>query len=183
MTADPTREEKASDAFLVLGSQYYAHARYSIEHFYMPVSVTLFHHAIEMLLKGFLTRTMTLEELKKAGHSLTHLWQLFKAQYHRSSLNPYDGAIARLDRVERLRYPDSIIDEGYALHASLGPTAGPIQLPGTEAIPLYEVSVSDLDAIATLVYGACGVSPAPYFVSGPEALKEALPPGIRPCDP
>jgi len=33
MNAAHTREEKASDAFLVLGSQYFVHARYSIEQF------------------------------------------------------------------------------------------------------------------------------------------------------
>ena len=180
MTAGTTREERASDAFLVLGSQYFVHARYSIQYFYRPVSVTLFHHAIEMLLKGFLAQTMTLEELKKEGHGLTRLWDLFKTKADAASLGRYDGAIARLDRVEKLRYPDSIVDEGYALHASLGPIPSPIDIPGTEALPKYDVNVSDLDAIATQIYAACAVSPVPYFNSAPEALKIALPPAFRP---
>ena len=36
-----TRKEKLSDAFLVLGSQYFAFARYSAENVYLPVSATL----------------------------------------------------------------------------------------------------------------------------------------------
>ncbi len=88
------RSEKISDAFLVLGSQYYAHARYSVQFFYLPVSGTLFHHAIEMLLKGYLSKKMTLAELKSAGHSLVVLWELFKTEVTDLSLVRFDGTIS-----------------------------------------------------------------------------------------
>ncbi len=78
MSMTPTREEKIVDAFLVFGSQYYALARYSAEHFYLPVSITLFHHSIEMLLKGFLSKSMAITELKRIGHDLVIRWSILK---------------------------------------------------------------------------------------------------------
>lgn len=149
----------------------------------MPVSVTLFLHAVEMLLKGFLARSATLEELREAGHNILNLWQLFRARNLSPSLAQFESVIARLDRVERLRYPDSILEEGFALRVSLSPIAGSLQLPGTEDLPQYDAVVSDLDAIVSLVYDACGVSPTSYLSSAPEAFRQTLPVGFRPENP
>jgi len=98
-----------SDAFLVLGSQYYVHARYSAERFYLPVCVTLFHHAIEMLLKGFLSKNKSSKELKRIGHDLVALWDLFKTTTSDKVLARFDITISRLNQMESLRYPDILL--------------------------------------------------------------------------
>ena len=177
------REDKVSDAFLVLGSQYYVHARYSARCFYLPVSATLFHHAVEMLLKGYLAKTSTTADLKKAGHKLVDLWELFKSGTRDIALRSLDNTIYSLDRVELLRYPDCIVDEGYALHVSLQTPSFPIDLPGAEQLPQYYINVGDLDAVVIAVFKACGVHPGHYFKAAPRELSNALPVALRPDEP
>jgi hypothetical protein len=175
MTPLPSREDKLREAFLVLGSQYFAHARYSSQIFYLPVSATLFHHAIEMLIKGYLIKFMKLSELKKIGHDLEKLWEMFKVHASRPDLIRYDQSIKRLNQIELIRYPETIVDKGYALHLSLGSPSIPMDIPGTNHVPQYQISVSDLDNVATEIYSECGVSPKPYFNSAPIDFKRALP--------
>ena len=179
MAAEPSHQEKMRDAFLVIGSQYFAHARYASQVFYLPVSATLFHHSIEMLLKGYLSRHKSSAELKKAGHSLTELWDLFKEHVGDKTLSRFDATIKELDKVELLRYPDAIVDEGYVLHVSLGKPVIPLAFPGMEKVPNYYVDVSDMDAIAAEIYKACVVSPVPYFKGAPTDFLMALPPTLR----
>ena len=178
MSQDATREEKLRDAFLVFGAQYFAHARFSAQSFYLPVSATLFHHAIEMLLKGYLCATKTSEELKRTGHDLIGLWREFKKEVGDHSYSQFDTTIGQLDKVELLRYPDSIVDDGYALHVSLGRPAAPIVFPGMELTPQYTVQVSELDAIAAAIFDACQVAPEPHFRSAPTEYLNALPPSL-----
>lgn len=163
------------DAFLVLGSQYYAHARYSATEFYLPVSATLFHHSIEMLLKGYLIKFTASSELKKIGHNLVDLWDLFKDLSSIEHLSKFDESIQYLDQIELLRYPNAIVDKGYVLHISLGTPSIPIDLPGTKEVPQYSISVSDLDAIIQEIYRACEVSPKPYFNAAPTLFRNVLP--------
>ena len=179
MAAEPSREDKMRDAFLVIASQYFAHARYSSQAFYLPVSATLFHHAIEMLLKGYLSKQKSSAELRSAGHSLTELWNLFNQFVADKGLSRFDGTIKELDKVELLRYPDSIVDERYVLHVSLGKPVTPLAFPGMEKVPNYYVDVSDLEDIAEAIYKACVVSPVPYFRGAPTDFLMALPPGLR----
>jgi hypothetical protein len=178
----PSREEKASDAFFALGSQYFVHARYSAQFFYLPVSATLFHHAVEMLLKGSLSRRVPTIELKRIGHDLVRLWSSFKQEAGDPALARYDRAVSLLDEVERLRYPDTIVDEGYVLLVSLGPTVTPLDLPGADVLPHYAITVSDLDAIVLAIFRGSGVSPIPYFKGAPGELKRGLPIDLCPSD-
>jgi hypothetical protein len=179
MAADPSREDKLRDAFLVIGSQYFAHARYSSEQFYLPVSATLFHHAIEMLLKGYLCHGKSSAELKKIGHNLSALWDLFKKEIGEPTLSSFDAAIRELDKVELLRYPDAIVDDGYLLDVSYGKPVAPIAFPGMDSVPKYSVDVADIDTIAAAVYKACEVSPVPYFRGAPSEFITSLPRELR----
>jgi len=178
MSKQPTREEKLRDAFLVLGAQYFAHARYSAQVFYLPVSATLFHHAIEMLLKGYLCATKSSQELKRIGHDLNGLWKEFKSEVSDQRLSQFDTTIRELDKVELLRYPDAMVDDGYALHVSLGRPAFPIEFPGMEVVPQYTVEVSQLAGVAVSIFGACEVAPEPHFRSAPTEYLNALPPTL-----
>ena len=177
--AEPSRQDKMRDAFLVIGSQYFAQARYSSIAFYLPVSATLFHHAIEMLLKGYLSYYKSSAELKRIGHNLTEIWEMFKQQVGDSGLSCFDSTIMEIDKVELLRYPDAIVDEGYILHVSLGNPVVPLAFPDMDKVPNYYVYISDLDAIAEKVFAACSVSPVPYFKGAPTEFLMALPPNLR----
>jgi hypothetical protein len=88
---DPLPEEHAIDEFFKFGSQYYVAGRYGMFAGFMPVAANLHHHAIEMLLKGALSKSMNLEELKrKLGHRLPKIWKKFKRQANDPSLNRFE---------------------------------------------------------------------------------------------
>ncbi len=168
-----TREEKMTDAFLVIGSQYYALAAYCSEHMYLPVGVTLFHHAIEMLLKGILSKRMSSAELKKIGHNLEQLWKEIKSEIPDNRFSKYDMTIEKLNKVELIRYPDLIVDKGYVLSVRLGsPT--PIDIPGTENLPQYQVNVTDLYEIASLMFEVFDIPINPYFKNTPPEIVNPM---------
>lgn len=121
--------------FFELGLSYYVSGR--AQYFAVrvgPVIGTLFHHAIEMYLKGCLCAFMTPEELKRIGHRLVRLWNRFH------KVQPWGGLmratapadkeavgkallgfrqfVVELDKFEDLRYPDAV--RGFTM--SLGPT-------------------------------------------------------------
>jgi hypothetical protein len=171
------RSDKLSDVFLVLGSEYYAIARYSASVFYMPICATMFHHAIEMLLKGYLVQNHTSGELKKVGHELEKLWLMFKDKTRDTTLTRYDITVSHLDRTETLRYPDAMVDQGFVLNVRLG-VQTPLELSGTSNLPQYYVNVSDLDDIALAIFSACSVNPTAYFHDIPTELKNSLPPNL-----
>jgi hypothetical protein len=50
----------AIDAFFKTGSQYYIAGRFAAFAWFHPVAGNLFHHAIEMYLKGALSKTKSL---------------------------------------------------------------------------------------------------------------------------
>jgi hypothetical protein len=180
MAQDITRNDKLRDAFLVLGSQYYALARYCAENFYLPITATLFHHAIEMLLKGYLTKYKTSKELKTVRHNLVALWEIYKDNSTEESLSRFDYTITQLDRVELLRYPDSMVDDGFILNVSLNPHQPTTEFPNPNKLPQYSVQVLKLDEIAATIYKSCQVASAPYFKDAPTELKYTLPPSILP---
>ena len=53
--------------FFRFGLQYLVAGRFSASSGLSPVGANLLHHALEMLLKGYLSSSMTLGELKKAS--------------------------------------------------------------------------------------------------------------------
>jgi hypothetical protein len=131
-----------------------------------------------MLLKGYLCTTKSSRELRDIGHDLVYLWQEFKSNVGDPKLSSFDTTIQELDKVELLRYPDSIIDDGYALHVSLGQPASPIVFPSMEVLPQYSVDVLQLDAIAAAIFDECKVAPEPHFRSAPSEYINALPPKL-----
>src|SRR6266508_3234556 len=162
MKSQVQRSEELSSVFLELGCQYYSIARYCASVFFMPICATMFHHAIEMLIKGYLIRNYSSDELKKVGHNLGKLWSMFKSATGDSNLSRFDKSIGDLDRVELLRYPDAMVDKGFVLNVRLGVPA-PTQLPGLSNQAQYFVNVSDLDDIALSIFNSCNVNPKAGF--------------------
>ncbi|GEM_PF-6329764 len=179
MQTTPNQNEQARYAFLMLGSQYYSLARYCANQVYLPVCVTLFHHAIEMLLKGYLSKSKNLNELKTIGHNLDDLWELFKIDFQNNSLSKFDSVVQKLNQVEDLRYPDLIVNQGFILNIRLG-TPTPLILPGTENLPQYDIDVSALDEIAVTIFTLGGIPVTPYFKSTPVELQSSLPNSLHP---
>ena len=56
--------------FFVAGSQYYVAGRFAVFGWLNPVAGNLLHHAIEMYLKGGLSKTKSLKGLRAFQHNL-----------------------------------------------------------------------------------------------------------------
>ena len=72
----------SNDAWLHLsrtGMQYYIAGRAAMRAQLIPVAGNLLHHAVEMLLKGDLSRTRSLQEIKQFQHNLVKTWDAFKS--------------------------------------------------------------------------------------------------------
>ena len=68
--------------------------------------MNLFHHAVEMMIKCDLAKTLTVKDLRALGHKLGDLWIEFKRRNSGANLSHLDPAIDNLSRCEVLRYPD-----------------------------------------------------------------------------
>jgi hypothetical protein len=99
---------------LEYGINYYVCGRYAVAARMMPVSASLFHHAVELLLKACLALDDLVEEIAKYdetyGHSLPLLWKEFRNRNPESE--EHDPTIKALHKFELVRYPENLISEG-----------------------------------------------------------------------
>src|SRR5262245_3060293 len=143
--------------FFRLGLQYLVAGRFSACAGVSPVGANLLHHALEMLLNGYLSSSMTLGQLKKIGHRLIKLWDLYKANVGDASLNQYDGVVTELDKFEEIRYPDKIVSSGmfvgYSFVRGELVTAG----PGRRE-PVYKLLVAEIDELARTIFESASIN-------------------------
>jgi hypothetical protein len=104
------------EEFFKSAMQYYVAGRFAAFAHFNPVTGNLLHHAIEMFLKGSLSKELTLDELEKLGHNLPRIWTQFKTQANDPSLDQFDENICKLHAYKELRYPDSMLTKGMAHH-------------------------------------------------------------------
>jgi hypothetical protein len=161
----PEPDEGAYSHFFALGIQYYVSARFSAMAKLLPVSGNLYHHAVEMLMKGQLSRTLPLETLKrKYSHGLKRTWKQFKKLFQAEDLSPFDSLICALDRFERLRYPDNFLKEGMSAMLAWDPPKTPTKISGSAAkVPHYEFAVTDLDRLIDRMFRLCSMNPSFYM--------------------
>jgi len=166
--------DRLSSVYLELGCQYFAIARYCASISFGPIYATMFHHAVEMLLKGYLIKSYSSQDLKKVGHNLSKLWSMFKSSAGIKTLAHYDKTITELNRVELLRYPDAMVEHGFVLNVKQG-TPTPSRLSKKKDQPQYFVNVSDLDDITLTVFNNCNVNPKAVFRNTPSNFMKTLP--------
>jgi len=152
-----TREQQS---FFDLGTQYYVVARFSAFAGLTPVCGNLFHHAIEMYLKGYLSSKLKMTELKDLGHRLGKIWNRFKRDISDAELNRFDQVILELDKFESIRYPERILSNGMIALISLKrqPHAcGSSKSKRPE--PVYEIVVEEIDHLVEMIFQKASVNP------------------------
>jgi hypothetical protein len=167
----PSQDQMAAHfEFARLATQYYASGRFAALSHCIPVAGNLLHHSIEMFLKCFLVKTLTLKELKTLGHNLSVLWSRFSQLHPDPTHATLDSAVAELEKFERLRYPDSIVLEGMQVSFVIS-KAHYSPLPAGPQPP-YHLVLEDIDNIAKIVANASGLKRT-TFTSGlsAQALK------------
>jgi hypothetical protein len=161
----PIERDRLKQEYFRTAVQYYVTARYAACAGFLPVSGNLFHHAIEMHLKGYLCTNSTEDQLKKFGHKLQSLWARFKEDAADSALDSYDHTIEAVDKFERIRYPEDIIAKG--IRATISFKNGPfaIETDVKHKQPKYDLCVHELDALAQIIFQMAKLNPK-YFTTG-----------------
>jgi hypothetical protein len=159
----------AGIAFFGGGIEYYISGRYAVFARLTRVAGNLFHHAVERVLKGYLTKSLTLEEMRtrKLGHNLAALWQRFKELEADQSLDRFDSLINELDSFEELRYPDKGLKEGMCIiMAPAGRNAPPEVGSSSKPVPFYQLVVAEIDELIALIFERASVNPR-FFLTLP----------------
>lgn len=166
--------------FFSNGCQYYVAGRYAAFAGLAPVVGNVLHHAIEHFLKGGLSKTKTLPELKKLYHNLNNIWAEFKKQVNDPTLDRFDHVIATLHEFEEIRYPNSILDKGMQCTINITKAARDAvksaQLPPSKpalSVPPYELCIEEIDELVGAIFVAASRNPKAYFlmVHKPEARQ------------
>jgi hypothetical protein len=169
----------ASPDHLFVGNacQYYAAARFLLHAQCIPVCGNLFHHAVEMLLKGRLAkkRKLSLSELEKMKHKLKVLWREYKLDFPNPTLKRHDKTISQLHKFEDIRYPDRILASGMGTTAQWsGPAASvTVRGPGLKTPKQYTIIVSEIDDLVADVFKASSWTPG-AFIGTNRFAKQAI---------
>ena len=154
------------EAFCELALQYLVTARFAaLTACLMPVSGNLYHHAIEMLLKGCLGSNTSLMDLKKFGHNLSDLWAEFKQTTGDQTLDRFDQTIVDLDRFEKIRYPDAIISKGMIIGINIKHDPRPHIGAKGSSTPYYQIVTEVIDELVKFIFGKTTWNPRFFTTS------------------
>ncbi len=152
--------------------QYYIVGRFAV-FTNLRVAGNLLHHAVEMALKGHLSRSLSPANLKKLKHSLGKLWPSFKESVSTSGLEKHDTVISRLIPFETVRYPDHAAEHGarFLISPGVAPKSHSKRLREKlpRSVPRYDIYLGDVDALLAAIFAAASINPK-FFSQG---LKEA----------
>lgn len=155
-------KDRLKELYFSLATQYYITARFAAISMLLPVCGNLFHHAIEMYLKGNLSIKLSEDELKALNHNLKKSWELFKTEVHDPTLSNFDNTIVTLDKFEDIRYPDKIHSKGAIIFVDMGKGKSYL-LPKRPEIE-YRINVWRIDALVKILFAKAGFNPQ-FFMS------------------
>lgn len=160
--------------FFVAGSQYYVAGRFAVFGWLNPVAGNLLHHAIEMYLKGGLSKTKSLKGLRAFQHNLPAIWIAFKKdQPTDAALIRFDAVIEALHGYEELRYPDAILAKGMQSTFNILRPDAPIAIEGPKE-PKYELCLQDIDELVEAIFHAASRNPKAYLSMLSDCAREFL---------
>ena len=147
-------------------------ARFGVYAHCAPVCGNLFHHAVEMLLKGAIAPKREPAELKEIGHNLKALWRKFKADFPDPNPNRHDRTISVLDKLEDIRYPDAIKAHSIGWTAQWSGPAGTVTTYGRMKTPKeYAIVVDDIDDLVADVFKISSWNASSFMGTNRDALE------------
>ncbi len=161
----PKTAERDSHHYFGLGTQYYFSARAATFAGCFPIAGNLFHHAVEMFLKGVLVQQLSRARLKSYGHNLKRLWKVYKNSNPTVDPLVHDSCVRDLHKFERIRYPDLLTDKGMFGTISVSrPSAPPSMWSADGAtLPAYHLVVNDVDQLVRVIFDTASINPEGYF--------------------
>jgi hypothetical protein len=161
---DEKPHPNADYQFFTLAIQYYIAARSSALASSMPVTGNLFHHTVEMLLKGYLAQTMPLGKLKNMRHGLWRIWKKFRREVGKESsedLCRFNGLIKELDRFQGIRYPGFTAAPAVGVAIEWSAFRSWAELKG-KPLNMYRVNVPEIDAFISELFRLCHLNVHAY---------------------
>ncbi len=158
--------ERDRRLYFEAGTQYYVAARFATLAQLIPICGNLFHHALEMYLKGFLSTKLSAKQVRCLRHDLPLIWDRFKSEMSDTALDQFDPIISKVHSFEEIRYPDKIAEEGMIASVGIkeGDSAGvDEQLPRPE--PYYGFDIEPIDALARVIFEKSSVNPEFFTLS------------------
>jgi hypothetical protein len=159
-------DEDTIHEFFRYGCQYYVAGRYGVFAALIPVAANLHHHAVEMLLKGALSKSMSLTEMKdKLGHELEKSWDAFKAQAGDAKLNRFDAVIRELTKFEDIRYPDNLLKNGASMMFDITKAGAAQSSVSGVSEPQYKFCLEEIDELVGEIFKVASRNPEAYLKS------------------
>ena len=154
-------------------THYYVSARFAYFGWMIPTAGNLFHHAVEMYLKGHLSLKLNERERKRLRHSLRRIWRRFKRDMDDPALDKYDSVIKYLDKYEDIRYPEKLVHQGATIQFGL---ARPPPVATTTGVrqPEYELYVPEIDELVATLFQKTRLNPAAFLIMLSEEGKACL---------
>lgn len=173
--ASPGEARVISD-FFGHGSQYYVAGRYAVVAALMPIAGNLLHHAIEMYLKGALSKEMSPDQLRnKFRHRLPKLWKRVKRQIGDRSLSKFDSVIKELSKFEDIRYPDKFWQQGASITFDITKTGAAQGRASGQVVPRYKLCLEDIDELVDAIFRFASRNPNAYLrFMKPEASEYVM---------
>ena len=144
--SQPENTEHLKELYFRYATDYYVAARFAYFARSMPTAGNLFHHAIELYLKGSLTHELNEKGRKNLGHRLKRIWRKFKQSISEPQLDRFNAVIAALDNFESIRYPEKTARLGAGIGFSLSAPA-PTLLDSKDTTPQYTIIVNQIDEL------------------------------------
>jgi hypothetical protein len=152
--------------FFRYGCQYYVVGQYGVFAGLIPVTGNLHHHAIEMLLKGALSKSMSLEDMKKKlSQQLDKIWDAFKAQTGDASLSRFDKVIEELNKFEDIRYPDELLEKGASMMFDVAKAGAAMSSVIGVSEPQYKFCLEEIDELVGEIFKIASRNPDAYLKS------------------
>jgi len=144
--------------------EYHVAARYAAFSGLSNVCGILFHHAMEMYLKGYLCSKLDVRQLTNLGHNLRKSWKAFKKDFSGSGLERFDETIHALDEHEFLRYPERVAPAGaMTIIINISKPKSQISNSKLNKGKQFDLVVDELDDLGKLILEKSKIN-APVFV-------------------
>ena len=159
----PEDKERLQMMYFDTALHYQITARYATVAGLVPASGNLIHHAIEFYLKGALIKKLNEAARRKLHHNLRRLWRLYKKERNNPVLDKFDQTIRDINKFERIRYPEEILNLGMLAEIGFVRNTSKTQGGSTPPGARYQLALDEVDELVKLIFQIENINPKFYI--------------------
>lgn len=151
---------RAYEIFHRSAFEFYVAARASHTCQHSLVTGHLIHHAVVLLLKGELSKKVSLEKLwDQCGNDIPKLWTAFKSRFPDEDFSEFETLISMVGRSSSLEQSDIILEHGNRVHLGWGRGKTYVWKTPKCRNPEYQIGMGDVDALFGRLVPLCRIDP------------------------